>query len=119
MVTSMILSRYVGTPPRDGEDRKIQGGPLYLDIIDLIDECDTLPWTKRCIRDVQSLSLDADDIKSMVIKAVTKGRFLGSNGVKAVNQVYGQLVMLIALSTHFGAKLCIKNLITSSTLNFL
>ncbi len=78
MVTSMILSRYVGTPPRDGEDRKIQGGPLYLDIIDLIDECDTLPWTRRCIRDVQSLSLDADYIKSMLIKAVTKGRFLGS-----------------------------------------
>ena len=115
----MILSRYVGTPPRDGEDRKIQGGPLYLDIIDLIDECDTLPWTKRCIRDVQSLSLDADDIKSMVIKAVTKGRFLGSEWCQGSKPGVWAACDAYSFGTHFGAKLCIKNLITSSTLNFL
>lgn len=78
MVTSMILSRFKGTPPNDGQDRKIEGGPLYSDIVEILEKGDTVPWTKKCIRDIQSLSMEAEDIKQMVLIAVSEGVFLGS-----------------------------------------
>lgn len=86
MVTSMILSRYVGDLPKEGQDRKISGGPLYQDIADLIGKCDALPWTRKCIRDVQELSLDGDDIKAIVLKAATTGTFLGSEWCQGVKE---------------------------------
>lgn len=78
MVTSMILSRYVGDLPEEGQERKILDGPLYKDVVDLIEKCDAQPWTKKCIRDVQTLSLDGEGIKAVVFKAVKTGTFLGS-----------------------------------------
>lgn len=78
MVTSMILSRFKGTLPDEGDNRKIEGGPLYRDVVEILQQYEALPWTRRCIRDMQSLSMDADDIKKMVLIAVSEGKFLGS-----------------------------------------
>lgn len=78
MVTSMILSRHKGDIPQEGACRKIEGGPLYADVLDLIGSCSALPWTRKCIRDLQELAMDEDDIKSMLVEAVKTGRFIDS-----------------------------------------
>lgn len=74
----MILSRHKGDLPQEGASRAISGGPLYQDVLDLLESCDTRAWTRKCIRDLQSLSMDGNDLKRMIAQAVRTGVFRGS-----------------------------------------
>jgi len=78
MVNSMILSRHEGDTPDVGANRKIPNGPLYPDIIDKIDNCTVVAWTKKCALDVQDLSLDEEDLVYWIKEAVSHGVFKGS-----------------------------------------
>ncbi|MBN7122900.1 hypothetical protein BSU01_14445 [Erwinia billingiae] len=78
MVTSMILSRYSGEIPDGMGERKISDGPLYPDVVDIIDKCRINPWTRKCISNLQELSMDQDDVRDWIIRAVNEGRYLGS-----------------------------------------
>ena len=82
MVSTMIVSRYVGTLPEiDRSDRKISDGPLYLadEVLMLLEiEQTVVPWTRKCTADVQNLALDGDDLTDLLREAVSGGRFTGS-----------------------------------------
>ncbi len=78
MVTRMILSRYCDDPPEEASSREISGGPLYPDIVDIIDKCTVVAWTKKCIRDVREMSFDEQQISLWITRAVKTGRFKGS-----------------------------------------
>lgn len=75
MVTSMILSRYTGSTPDETGTREIPHGPLYPDVVDLIDKCTVKPWTRRCIADLQSMSLNEEDITRWIVRAVREGNY--------------------------------------------
>lgn len=69
MVTFKNLSAYEGTPPKDGESRKIAGGPLYklAEIQALATTPDAVKlWTGKCRRDVANLTLDAADVGALL-----------------------------------------------------
>lgn len=69
MVTFKNLSAYEGTPPKDGESRKITGGPLYklAEIQALAATPDAVKlWTGKCRRDVANLTLDAADVGALL-----------------------------------------------------
>lgn len=76
------ISAFDGKPPEGCIDRKISGGPLYsaADIEAALanDESSIVAWTRKCKNDVQSLSLDADDLAELVRSAIQGGQFKGS-----------------------------------------
>lgn len=84
MVNNMIVSRYTIAPPSmGGGHRKIQGGPLYpahevLALIGKKGEQAIVPWTRKCIEDIQDLVLSQTDLIDLVHIAVTAGNFRGS-----------------------------------------
>ena len=69
MVTLKNLSAYNGTPPIDGENRKIAAGPLYAlaRIQALTELSDSVKfWTKSCRRRAANLTLDPTDVGNMI-----------------------------------------------------
>lgn len=83
MVSVKVVSRYTGTPPRDGEARAISGGPLYPveEVLGLLKNAGggaVCPWTRKCIADLQQLALDGSDLVLLLRETFTKGRFLGA-----------------------------------------
>lgn len=85
MVTSTIVSKHEGALPSDSgnwKGRKIPDGPLYTtgDVLEVLNLGDNAirTWTKKCSRDVQNLSLDADDLCELVRIALHSGQFKGS-----------------------------------------
>jgi hypothetical protein len=84
MVTTRIVSRFSGPPlPGEAAGRKISGGPLYeaTEVLGLLDRAGgaaVQAWSRDCIRDVQKLELDGDDLAGLIGEAVHCGRFLGA-----------------------------------------
>jgi hypothetical protein len=83
MVRKINVSRHSGTPPqREGEDRKIAGGPLYPpdEVLALLaNGAVTLrPWTNGCIKDMQKWGFDIQDALELMQQAVSQGQFLGA-----------------------------------------
>lgn len=83
MVNNVInVSAYRGEPPQSGSDRKISGGPLYsrADVEAALQngEPAIVAWTRKCINDLQSLSLDASDLITLIKTAIDQGVFKGS-----------------------------------------
>jgi hypothetical protein len=69
VVTSNNLSAYTGTPPSEGDDRKIAGGPLYglarIQALTVLPDSVQL-WTAKCRRDAANLGLDPADVGSLI-----------------------------------------------------
>jgi len=80
------VSAYQGTPPQDGANLTISGGPIYsvADVEAALanGESSIVAWTRKCTNDVQSLSLDADDLAELVRLAIHSGQFKGSQWCK-------------------------------------
>lgn len=69
MVPFKNLSAFNGVSPKDGESRKIAGGPLYplADVQALTLQPGSLNlWTRRCMQDVAKLGFDADDVGGLI-----------------------------------------------------
>lgn len=85
MVSIKILSRYQGPPPPLDENgaRKIAGGkPLYstheVDEVLALGETVIVPWTRKCISDLQKLEFDNADVMRLIRLALSQGEFKGS-----------------------------------------
>jgi hypothetical protein len=83
MVNNPInVSAYAGTPPADGESRKIQGGPLYgaeaINQILLRGEESFTAWTRKCKDDLQKYALDGQDVVELIAEALRVGRYRDS-----------------------------------------
>jgi len=76
------ISAYNGELPEGDADRKISGGPLYsaaeVETALANGESSITVWTRKCKNDVQSLSLDADDLAELLRSAIDGGQFKGS-----------------------------------------
>lgn len=57
---------------------KISGGPLYQDIRQIIRSASVTAVTEQCRKDVAALGKDEDALKGSIYRAVTQGRFRGS-----------------------------------------
>jgi hypothetical protein len=84
MVTKTNLSLYTGDPPDvdAGQRVNIVGGPLYeaskvLFVLEAHSCCVTV-LTRKALRDTANLQLDDRDIKILLKKALTNGRYLSS-----------------------------------------
>ncbi|MTC54916.1 hypothetical protein GKR56_16975 [Providencia alcalifaciens] len=76
-----VLSRYCSSPPTQilsGSDRLIQCGPLYPDILDILDSCVIAVVTDKCFGDMQLHNITADEIKVFIRSAVSSGRYINS-----------------------------------------
>lgn len=72
MVT--IVSRH--SSGFSGLAAKIPGGPLYAgDILSIIDTATMIIGTRKCRQNLRQLSKDVDDLKRIIKRAVTNGRF--------------------------------------------
>lgn len=71
------VSAYEGSPPEEGGDRKITGGPLYAveDLMALASEDQVTLWSAGAIRDAEKWSLDVSDVSRLIECAVRKGRY--------------------------------------------
>ncbi|SEJ06527.1 hypothetical protein SAMN04244572_02616 [Azotobacter beijerinckii] len=84
MVSIRIVSRFSGPPsPDEAAGRKISGGPLYpeaevLELLGTQGGAAVKAWSQDCIRDVQKLELDDDDLAGLIGEAVRRGRFRGA-----------------------------------------
>lgn len=71
MVT--IVSRHSSGFP--GVKQDIPRGPLYADILSIIDSATMLIGTKKCRKNLRDLSKDMDDLRGIIKHSVTCGRF--------------------------------------------
>ena len=74
------VSAYEGSPPDEGGDRTISGGPLYApdDLAALAGEDQVTFWSAGAIRDAAKWSLAVPDVAHLVERAVRQGRYRGS-----------------------------------------
>lgn len=82
MVNDTVLSRYQGRPTRDNGGL-IQREPLYpadqvLRILDSEDNGGVVPWTRKCVQDLQDLALDVRDVSELIRAALRHGRFINA-----------------------------------------
>jgi len=82
----MILSRYSGDTPDKTGTRTISSGPLYPDVLEKIEKCDVIAWTRKCIADLRSMSFDGEDVRKWIIAAMSGGRYLGSEWCEGSQQ---------------------------------
>lgn len=99
MVNNRIVSRFADDLPK-GPNRLIQDTPLYqcgdvLEILERKDRGSIVAWTENCIKDVQNLNLDDNDLVDLIKIAVSDGSFLGAewceqktNGPWAASDAY-------------------------------
>ena len=74
------VSAYQGTPPAEGDDRTIPGGPLYaLGEVQALARSERLAfWSAGAIRDAEKWELDTADAARLVERAVQQGRYQGA-----------------------------------------
>ncbi len=86
MVNKNNVGQYNASPPPDSEDGdlSINGGsfPLYppSDVLEILGErkdAITL-WTKKCIRDVQNMSMENADVAALIGTALRQERYINS-----------------------------------------
>jgi hypothetical protein len=83
MVRNSIVSRFAEELPNGRDRRGVSGEPLYptedvLTILQRFGIDAVIPWTQKCIKDIQKWQLDADDLVELVKIALSAGRFRGS-----------------------------------------
>lgn len=79
MVNNVNISKYDGVPPNEGESRDIAGGPIYEleEILKLAREHKLNLWTKKAVRDTQTLGWDIPDVADL-LEMLPGARFKGS-----------------------------------------
>ena len=89
MVNAINVSKYSGTPPSEGTDkraRKIKGGPLYSkeELLPLLINSSStiIAWTDKCKRNLQEESLDVSDVAQFIKVCLRSGNFKGSEWCK-------------------------------------
>lgn len=65
-----------------GSNLKIDGGPLYREVFKIIDFARISVVTNQCSKDVAQLEKDESSLKESIRRAVSTGRFLGSEWCK-------------------------------------
>ncbi len=80
---SSNISAYEGKAPTSNDkNRIISEVPLYntARILEILKEGDenTIPWTRRCIQDIECLSLDKSDVRTLIKDAITNGTYKNS-----------------------------------------
>ncbi|MFE8031900.1 hypothetical protein [Thiohalocapsa marina] len=85
MVKVINVSSYTEAEPpvatADKVDRKIRGlhGPIYSpDAVLAAADGQITPWTRRCLRTVQALGFDAEDLARLLRDALRHGRYKDS-----------------------------------------
>lgn len=84
MVNNINLSLYSGFLPLNlnTNNRKIPGGPLYgkTSVLSLLSGGEDIikPWTRDCVKDLQQLSFDNNDVIDLLKHALDMGKFKGS-----------------------------------------
>lgn len=84
MVRERNVSRYrESEPPQEGESRRIpRQGPIYSEeeVLELLAQpgAAVQAWTQDCLKNMQDLGLDSDDLPALVRQAVQTGRYKGS-----------------------------------------
>lgn len=82
MVKDTIIGPYRGPPsPADvGSSRKIPDGPLYsaLEIQKVLDKGTVKPATVDCVKNLQALGLDENDLKCLISEAIKKDNYKDS-----------------------------------------
>ena len=61
-----------------GSATKIPDGPLYKNILAIIAKASVKAVTEQCRKDVAALGKDEDSLKESIYRAVSQGRFRGS-----------------------------------------
>jgi hypothetical protein len=86
MVSSNIVSQFVGELPKSDKDRKIKGlkNPLYESaaILEILEEKQPIPWANGCISDMQKWSFDGSDLQDLTRYALEHGRYIDSEWCK-------------------------------------
>lgn len=71
MVTSIIVSEYSGSPPADGANRKIAGGPLY-ELARVHALAQAVPglrfWTRSSELEALDLNVDTQDVAQWLLE---------------------------------------------------
>jgi hypothetical protein len=82
MVSSRIVSQFIGELPKSDRDRKIKGqkGPLYdpAVVIGILDKGRLIPWSTGCRRDMQKWEYDQKDVEDLAKYAVSFGQYIDS-----------------------------------------
>ena len=85
MVNNQVnLSAYSELPPAqaNGNTVYIKSGPLYdvKQVLAILTEGDkkTIPWTRKCVADLQKYSLNTEDARQIVKEAITQGTYINS-----------------------------------------
>jgi hypothetical protein len=82
MVRNIVLSRYNANPPPGAlglqQSRIIPGGPIYTNILDIIDLCGVTTTTVRCIQHLQTYAIDDGDLRNWITLAVKQNSFINS-----------------------------------------
>jgi hypothetical protein len=85
MVKTINASLYTGAIPGQEENRKISGGPLYdaelvLGILSAATKqlVPVVPWTRKCITDLQRYELDGTDLVELLILTLSQGAYKSS-----------------------------------------
>ncbi|QCD02256.1 hypothetical protein E7703_14285 [Citrobacter portucalensis] len=77
-----VLSRFkTGAPKeplKDGEERMIEGGPLYPELASVLDECQVKPVTNKTNDFLAIHRVDLGDVRKYVELALAAGRYINS-----------------------------------------
>lgn len=90
-MVNKVLSRYTTRPPKedltDGAERIIDnGGPLYGDILEILDSCEVKLATSKCSSDLALNNLEVWDVRDWIRDAVRGGNYLNSQWCSISNK---------------------------------
>jgi len=82
MVKNNVVSKYATNAPQQPlnscRSRVIAQGPLYPDILSILDNCTVTVATQRCVCELQQLSIEVSEIRDWIKLAVTQGGYINS-----------------------------------------
>ncbi|EMH5492648.1 hypothetical protein ABVE29_003698 [Providencia stuartii] len=76
-----VISSYANSPPKnlaEKAEREIPCGPLYPNILDVIDKCDIKPATMKCIDDMAFYGITGDKIRKWLRLAIASDGYINS-----------------------------------------
>lgn len=82
IMVNKVLSRYNNSPPTSrlglGTPRLIEGGPLYPDILEILDSCTVCPLTSKCTSDLALYGVELHEVRQWLKKAVESNGYINS-----------------------------------------
>ncbi len=80
-MVNKVMSQYCSSPPIDfngDADRLISSGPLYPNILSVLDKCDIRPATLKCTSDMAFYGISSDNIRKWIKTAISTGGYINS-----------------------------------------